>query len=176
VTPTIHSLGFFREDLFFENWSYDADGLIPYSDRDIQLQSFELYAQWSQLYRLTIAHQDISGATIAPTQNRWLKDGVIYPLRALEIDGYTPRSVAYTSQGILYQQSIGPDYGVPIMMPQDAVDAVIYYSEDPVAVVAVDGTETRTGTDTDTDVFASFFADDIPLAGVCMVNTGLTIE
>jgi len=119
----------------------------------------------------------MAGAQIALDQIRWLKDGVIYMVRPLEIDGYAPDHITYVSQGVSYSQSISAEHGVPIMIPKDAVDAVIFYKEVPEEPGMDEETDDEPGDAiNEDDEFATFFNDDMPLAGVMMKNSGLCID
>jgi len=98
---------------------------------------------------------------------------------ALAIEGYMPSYITYVSEGVEYTQTIGADYGVPIMVPKSAVEAVIYYQEAP-AMAAMPANEAApapaVGILPTYGIFATFSVEDMPLAGIMIKNSGLCID
>lgn len=185
VTPTSPgALGMSVESLRFVEWTLDAAGTMPYTPAAIGINSFELYAQWTQLYKLTVQHLDITEDTpVAPEQVFWLSEDMDFEIKALEIAGYEPSYIIYTVNGYEVRQTIMLDNPSPIKVPADAMDAKIYYKKLPAAAAAAAGPlpsptplpEFDWSLDI-TKVAYAIYGEDIPLAGIWTKNMGVCGE
>lgn len=173
IAGTARSNGLAMDWYQFDGWTTDPDGTKPYVEGSpIGDDTLDLYAQWTQLYRLEVSHRLTNGTEIANPQIFWLEENVNYQFSPIVAPNLTAKSVSYVVNGETFVT--GPT-GF-IKMPGEEISAVIEYELlDDQGNVITDLGKKLDGDDTD-GLYFGIGSDFIPLNGIGAHNIGITFQ
>lgn len=161
----------------FDYWVFTTNGEMYWEGMPIGNDTMDVYAHWTQLYKLTIRHiRTDDGTEIAPPDILWLAEEDLHTFVPVELEGFTPQAAVYAYGDEEFATS--PE-GMMIM-PADMVEAYIEYDA-PAGMMAPpeegENDNEKNGDGTDDSLYSySIYDDFLPLAGMGPRNIGVCFD
>lgn len=157
----------------FDGWTLGLDGPWYEEGQLIGDYTLDLYAQWTQLYKMTIRHiRTDNRAEIAPAEILWLEEGALHAFVPVELEGFTPVSAVYTYGA---EEYVTAPNGLMIM-PTEEVEAYIEYSP-PKEIEEIELVEEeKDDQDLNGQYVFGIFDQFVPTASIGSRNMGICFE